>query len=111
MFRDETLGESQGDWRGEPADFHDRQEPNSECSPNLVQLPCTCNDCHEENVYYILNGRDLNKVVLSGFGTFPNRRKGSSTHNQVADKNLPDLGLNGSFPLEKTLQYSDKHMS
>ncbi len=56
LLRQELLGKSQSEWGGDPANFHDWQESSSNCGPNLMDGPCTCNDGHRDKVDAILNG-------------------------------------------------------
>lgn len=56
FLRQKLLGKSQSKWGSDPANFHDWQETNSDCGPNLMKCPCTCNDGHRDKVDAVLNG-------------------------------------------------------
>lgn len=55
LLRKELLGKRQTDWRGDPADPHDRPETGSDCSPHLVKRSGTGDYSHEHKVHAILD--------------------------------------------------------
>jgi hypothetical protein len=49
--------------RGDPRDLHDRHEAGAHSSTDLVERTCSSDDGHAEEVYGVLDGRDLRDRV------------------------------------------------
>ena len=55
----ELLGESQGQRRSAPADFHDGEQTSTNGSADLVESASTCDDSHSGEVDSVLDGGNL----------------------------------------------------
>ena len=116
VFRQELLGEGQGDGRNDPADLHDRHETSLDGGAHLVEGTGACNDSHGHEVYRVLDGGDLQRSVVSamaGHGGRATRRLSMAwtAYNQVADENLQDLGLEALATAEDLLEDADKDVA
>ena len=59
LLWEELLGKCQRQWRGDPADAHDRPEASADGGPDLMPGAGTGNDSHRREVYGVLDRRDL----------------------------------------------------
>ena len=66
VFRQELLGECEGDGGRDPADLHDWHEACTDGGADLVESPCTGNDGHGGKVHCVLDGRYLYDNQLFG---------------------------------------------
>jgi hypothetical protein len=63
LLGQERLRKRQGNGRGDPRDLHDRHEAGAHSSTDLVERTCSSDDGHAEEVYGVLDGRDLRDRV------------------------------------------------
>jgi hypothetical protein len=59
VLGEEVLGKSQSDGRRDPADFHDGHETSADGRADLVESARAGNDGHGDQVYGVLDRRDL----------------------------------------------------
>jgi hypothetical protein len=63
LLGQESLRKRQGDGRGDPRDLHDRHEAGAHGGADLVERTRSSNDGHAEEVYGVLDRRDLRDRV------------------------------------------------
>jgi hypothetical protein len=63
LLGQESLRKRQGDGRGDPRDLHDRHEAGAHGGADLVERTRSSNNGHAEEVYGVLDGRDLRDRV------------------------------------------------
>jgi hypothetical protein len=104
LLREELLSKCKRNWRGDPADLHDWHEASLPSCVDLVESTCTGNDGHRDQVHGVLDWCNLIGLVYCVRACI------RQAYQQVADKNLKDLGLQACSTGEDLLENADENM-
>ena len=107
VLGEELLRKGQGDGRDDPADLHDRHEAGLDSRAHLVEGARARNDGHGNQVDAVLDGRDLGALA----GSMSLYHWWVRAHNQIANENLENLGLEARPAAEDFLQQSDEDVA
>ena len=103
----ELLGKGQRDGRDDPADLHDGPEAGLDGRLDLVESTGARDKGHGDEVDAVLDGRNL-RLSATGRGSTALH---VGTYDQVAGKDLQNLGLEALAPLENLLQSANQDVA
>lgn len=116
----ELLREREGEWGGDPADFHDGHEAGTDGGADLVEGTGAGDEGHGDEVDCILDGRDLRARGKKDFGQRVAFRPrdvgrtglgGGKSYDQIADEDLKNLGSQTGPAFEEFLQDGDQDVT
>lgn len=109
LLREELLGKGKSQRGRDPADFHDGHETSPDCCPDLVEGACACNEGHRNQIHRVLDWSNLCHCNWSESRS--KRVLVCDTYDEVANKDLEDLGLQAGAVGKHLLQYLDQQVA